>query len=83
MEQVFIKSWGNSSAIRLPKNVLNELGLSNSDVLDLEIDGDRIILKKAFQHKTFKERMNEYRQDLCISHLLQRRELLARSFVSK
>lgn len=66
MEQVFIKSWRNSSAIRLPKNVLNELGLSNSDALDLEIDGDRIILKKAFQHKTFKERMNEYNGEISV-----------------
>lgn len=60
MEQVYIKSWGNSSAIRLPKSVLNELGLTNSDALDLEIDGDKIILKKAFKHKSLKERMEEY-----------------------
>ena len=53
----------------------------------MKIDGDRIILKKAFQHKAFKERMSEYNGEISVYNFdwgePKGRELLARSFVSK
>ncbi len=60
MEQVVIRSWGNSQGIRLPKEILDKLGLKTSDILDVKIDNDSIVLRKACIHKTFEERLAEY-----------------------
>ena len=48
MEQVAIRSWGNSQGIRIPKNILEKLNLKTSDILDLEIKDDTIVLRKQF-----------------------------------
>jgi antitoxin MazE len=60
MEQVAIKAWGNSQGIRIPKDILDKLGIQVSDVLELDVKNDTIILRKSFKHKTFKERLAEY-----------------------
>jgi len=60
MEQVAIRAWGNSQGIRIPKDILNKLNLKSSDVLDILVKDDTIVLKKAFKHKTFEERLAEY-----------------------
>ncbi len=60
MEQVAIRTWGNSQGIRIPKDILNKLNLKSSDVLDILVKDDTIVLKKAFKHKTFEERLAEY-----------------------
>ena len=52
-DQVAIKTWGNSQGIRIPKNILEKLGLHVSDTLQIEVIDDSIVLKKAFKHKTF------------------------------
>ena len=46
MEQVAIRSWGNSQGIRIPKDILDKMQLKISDVLDIEIKDDTIVLKK-------------------------------------
>ena len=60
MEQVAIRAWGNSQGIRIPKDILNKLNLKSSDVLDILVKDDTIVLKKAFKHKSFEERLAEY-----------------------
>lgn len=45
--QLIVNRWGNSSAIRLPKQVVNQLQLQVNDVLDYDISGNSIILKKV------------------------------------
>lgn len=67
MEQVSIRSWGNSQGIRLTKEIMDRLGLSVSDVLDVETSDDAIILRKAFKHKTFEERLAEYDNTISVS----------------
>ncbi len=57
MEQVAIRSWGNSQGIRIPKDILNRLNLNISDILDISVQDDTIVLKKRFEHKTFEERL--------------------------
>ena len=52
-DQVAIKPWGNSLGIRIPKKVLEKLGLHISDTLQIEVIDDSIVLKKTFKHKTF------------------------------
>lgn len=60
MEQVAIKAWGNSQGIRIPKDVLERLQLKVSDTLQMEIEGDALIFRKSFSHKSFEERLAEY-----------------------
>ena len=61
-----IKTWGNSQGIRIPKNILEKLGLHVSDTLQIEVIDDSIVLKKAFKHKTFEERVAEYNGEISI-----------------
>ena len=58
--QVTVQEWGNSQGIRIPAAVLNALGIKSSDTLDLEVEEDRIVLRKSFRHKPFRERLAEY-----------------------
>ncbi len=60
MKQVAIRAWGNSQGIVLPKELMNELGLKVSDVLELEIEDQSIILRKSYKHKKFEERLEAY-----------------------
>lgn len=66
MEQVAIRSWGNSQGIRIPKNILEKLNLKTSDILDLEIKDDTIVLRKQFVHKSFEERLAEYNGEISV-----------------
>lgn len=54
-----IQKWGNSSAIRLPKAVLETANLERNSLVQVIAEPDRIIIKKADarKHRTFKERM--------------------------
>ncbi len=66
MEQVAIRSWGNSQGIRIPKDILEKLNLKTSDILDLEIKDDTIVLRKQFVHKSFEERLAEYNGEISV-----------------
>ena len=58
--EVQLKPWGNSQGIRLPKSVLNEAGFLPDETLDVKAENGRIILYRAFRHKTLEERAAEY-----------------------
>lgn len=45
MMETHINSWGNSLAVRLPKNVLEAFGLSNGAAIDLSVTDDGILLR--------------------------------------
>ena len=45
---------------------LKKLGLHVSDTLQIEVIDDSIVLKKAFKHKTFEERVAEYNGEISI-----------------
>jgi antitoxin MazE len=59
-EQVTLKAWGNSFGIRIPRKFLEKLDVKDEDVLQLEAVEDTIIIRKAFRHKTFEERLAAY-----------------------
>ncbi|KJZ16989.1 MULTISPECIES: AbrB/MazE/SpoVT family DNA-binding domain-containing protein [unclassified Halomonas] len=40
-----IQKWGNSAAIRLPVELLRQLGLSDGDLLEVEETSHRLVLK--------------------------------------
>ncbi len=55
-----VKTWGNSQGIRLPKDLMESLGIKLNDFLNLEVQGDHIILTKTFKHKTLEQRAEEF-----------------------
>lgn len=58
--EVTVRTWGNSLGIRIPKQVLTEMKLKDSDILEIETDKTTITLRKKFTHKTFEERLADY-----------------------
>ena len=60
MDHVALRAWGNSQGIRIPKSIMDQLDLKVSDVLDIEIENDAIVLRKQFVHKSFEDRLKEY-----------------------
>ena len=55
-----IKNWGNSQGIRIPKEYLVQLGITTDTPLDIRIEGENIVISKAFRHKTLDERIKLY-----------------------
>jgi antitoxin MazE len=47
MTKVTISKWGNSSAIRLPKAALDELGLKQGDTVDLTVENGKAVIEPA------------------------------------
>jgi len=45
MGEVKISKWGNSSAIRLPKAMLDELGLREGSVVDLSVENGKAVIQ--------------------------------------
>jgi len=55
-----IAKWGNSQGIRLPKNFLENLELKDNDTVEILLDNDKIIIQKKYQHKSLKQRVEEF-----------------------
>lgn len=72
--QVQLKAWGNSTGIRLSKEVLNEAGFSENDVLNVEVTGGRIVLTGARKHLSLRERAERYGGNLNLGGELPREE---------
>lgn len=56
-----IKSWGNSQGVRLPKDLLESIGVKLNDFLSVEIKENSIVLSKTFKHRNLEERAIEYK----------------------
>lgn len=46
MNRVAVSKWGNSTAIRLPKAVVEELGLKQGEVVEMTVQDGRAVLQK-------------------------------------
>lgn len=57
--EVQVKEWGNSQGIRFPKSVLQEAGIQLDEKLTVEVEKGKIVLYRAFRHKTLEERIQE------------------------
>ncbi len=66
MDQVAIRSWGNSQGIRIPKDILDKMQLKVSDVMNIEVKDNAIVLRKQFVHKSFEERLAEYNGEITV-----------------
>ena len=62
-----IVKWGNSQGIRLPKAFLQNINISENDMVDVLVENEAIVIKKIYgkKHRTTKERlMDFYGQDI-------------------
>lgn len=62
---VTIQKWGNSCALRLPKQILDLVGFGENTSVEVVCsdDGDSIMVRRSipkFKHKTITERMEAY-----------------------
>jgi antitoxin MazE len=57
-----IQRWGNSHGIRLPKVLLDELGIRENDRVEILHSKDAITIKKTVRrpHRTLEERLVEF-----------------------
>ena len=46
MTRVAVSKWGNSSAIRLPKAVMEELGLKQGEVIEMTVKDGKAVIEK-------------------------------------
>ena len=76
--QTQVKTWGNSQGIRIPKEILQDAGISLDETLDITVSNGVITLAKAFKHKTLEERAAEYEGNLNLDGELDWGEPLGR-----
>lgn len=55
-----IKKWGNSNAVRIPKDLLDTLGLKENDKIEIRIEDNKLIIEAFYKHRTLEERLAEY-----------------------
>ena len=57
-----IQKWGNSQGLRIPKPLLETLGIRENDQVELILSADSITIRKApsAPHKTLEERLTEF-----------------------
>ena len=57
-----IQKWGNSQGLRIPKALLEALGIRENDRVELVQSGDTITMKKAVSapHRTLEERLTAF-----------------------
>ena len=68
--QVQLKNWGNSQGIRFSKEFLKSAGIGPNDTLTAQIVDGKIVLSRAFAHRTLQERAEAYGGDLHLSEEL-------------
>ena len=55
-----ISKWGNSLAIRIPKSLAAQLGISENSKVSLELDGDRLIIRRGQALEDMLAQINEH-----------------------
>ena len=56
--RVQISKWGNSTALRIPKSVVEELGLKPGQEVDLVVEGREARLKPVRSHLSIGSRIS-------------------------
>jgi len=55
-----ISKWGNSLALRIPRALAAQLGISENSNVSLELDGDRLIIRRSQALEDMLSAINEY-----------------------
>ena len=66
---IFIQKWGNSNAVRLPKNILMTANIHENDEVSVTATENEIIIRKEKRHRTFAERMKGYEEKYVVEEL--------------
>ena len=59
-----IVKWGNGQGIRIPKSILTGMDIAVGDHVDLSLVRGKLIIQKAFRHKTWEGRAVEHDGEL-------------------
>ena len=70
--RVQLKPWGNSTGLRLPKEVLHRAGVKQDDELLAEVEDGRIVLTPLFRHQSIAVRAAHYGGELRLSKEMPR-----------
>lgn len=54
-----LQKWGNSNGIRIPKKIIEDLNIKEDEILNLEIEDNRLIITKS-KRKSFDEITKNY-----------------------
>ena len=60
---VTLHRWGNSVGLRLPKPLLEQLGLSEGSRVDVKIDNGRLVIEPHRKRLTLKEVLEGFSPD--------------------
>ncbi len=60
INRAVIRKWGNSQAIRIPKNYLDSLGIKENDPVSLSLEDNSIVIKKSRKFNSLKERLEAF-----------------------
>ena len=55
-----IRKWGNSQGVVIPKDILNQMQWAITDILQMETQGEILVVKKQHIHKTLEDRLRAY-----------------------
>lgn len=55
-----LAKWGNSSAIRFPKKILKQVGISSNDEVDVKVTSDQITIKPVKKEKMLDKLLEGY-----------------------
>lgn len=58
--QAQVKAWENGQGVSIPKEILQDAGISLNEMLDISVSNGVIMLAKAFRHRSLEERAAEY-----------------------
>lgn len=58
-----IQKWGNSQAVRIPKKVLEEAKLQESDKVEIRVQEGNLLIIPVNKPRTLAERIAEYEGD--------------------
>lgn len=63
-EALKLRKWGNSNAIRLPKEMLKQVGITpNDDKVSVNVTNDSIIIKPKKEEKLLDKLFKDYDSD--------------------
>ena len=63
-EALKLRKWGNSNAIRLPKEMLKQVGITpNDDEVSVNVTNDSIIIKPKKEEKLLDKLFKDYDSD--------------------
>lgn len=62
MQVIKISKWGNSQGIRIPKNILKQIGIENADdsTVSMNVDNGKLIIQKEEKESKLMKRFKDY-----------------------